>query len=76
MSSLNLHVTFTLLIVSHKEICLIWQRVTKWVFTPCVYTQNTQILRENSIMDENHIGPNINTILVQTSFRDGPYPSG
>ena len=25
-------------------------------------------------MDENHIGPNINTILVQTPVRDGPYP--
>ena len=53
-----------------------WHRVKNWVFTPCVYTQNTQIFLENSIMDENHIGPNINTIFVQISVRDGLYPSG
>ena len=37
------------------KICLIWQRVTKWVVTPCVYTQNTRIFQENSILEENHI---------------------
>ena len=58
-----------------RKICFIWQRVKKWVFTPCVYTQNTRIFQENSIMDENHLGPNINTI-AQTHDRDGPYPSG
>ena len=38
-----------------RKICLIWQRVTKWVFTPCVYTQNTQTFQENSILEETHI---------------------
>ena len=38
-----------------SKICLMWQRVTKWVFTPCVYTQNTRIFQENSILEENHI---------------------
>ena len=38
-----------------SKICVMWQRVTKWVFTPCVYTQNTQIFQENSILEENHI---------------------
>ena len=59
-----------------RRICFIWQRVKIWVFTPCVHTQNTQIFQENSIMDENHFGLNINTILVQTCVRDGLYPSG
>ena len=32
---------------------------------------NTQTFQANSIMDETHIGPNINTISVHTSVRDG-----
>ena len=59
-----------------RTICFIWHRVKYWVFTPCVYTQNTQNFQENSTMDENCIGPNINTISVHTSVRDGLYPSG
>ena len=45
-------------------------------FTPCVYNQNTQCFEENPIMDENQIGPNMNTTPVQKCVRDGPYPSG
>ena len=36
-----------------KQVCLIWQRVQKCVFTPCVYTQYTWNFQENSIMDKN-----------------------
>ena len=45
-----------------RKICLMRQRIKKWFFAPCVYTQNTRIFHENSIMDEKYIGLNINTI--------------
>ena len=63
-------------IVRHKGPCFTGHTVKSLVFTPCVCTQNTQIFRESSIMDENHIGPNIKTIFVHTSVRDGLCPSG
>ena len=63
-------------IVRHKKNLLHVAEGEKLGFTPCVYTQNTQIFQDNSIMDENHIGPNINTIPVQTSVKDGLHPSG
>ena len=36
-----------------KQFCLMWQRVQKCVFTPCVYTQYTGNFWENSTMDKN-----------------------
>ena len=36
-----------------KQFCLIWQRVQKCVFTPCVCTQYTRNFQENSIIDKN-----------------------
>ena len=39
-----------------------------------VYTQNTQFFQANPIMDENQIGPNINTP-VERYIRDRSYPS-
>ena len=45
-----------------RKFSLMPQRGKEWFFTPCVYTQITQIFQENSIMDEKHIGPNIDTI--------------
>ena len=39
-------------------------------------TQNTQFFQENPIIDENQIGPNLNTTPVHRFVRDGPYPSG
>ena len=45
-------------------------------FSPCVYTQNTQFFEENPKMDENQIGPNMNTTPVQKCVRDDPHPSG
>ena len=38
-----------------SKICLIRQRVTTWGFTPCVYTQNTHIFEETSILEEHHV---------------------
>ena len=52
------------------------QRVKKWFFTPCVYTQITQTFQENPILDEKHIGPNINTIPEQRVVIVGLYLSG
>ena len=43
----------------------------KMVFHPCVYTQKSQFFQENQIMDENQIGPNVNTIPVHRQNRDG-----
>ena len=48
----------------------------KMGFHPCVYTQNTQFFQENQIMDENQIGPNINTTPMHKGNREGSYPSG
>ena len=59
-----------------RKISLMPQRVTKWFFTPCVSTQNTQTFQENSIRDEKHIGPNINTIPKQSAVRVALYLSG
>ena len=56
--------------------CLMQQSVEKWLFTPCVFTQNTRIFQENSMIDKKHIGPNVNTVLEQSFVRDGLYLSG
>ena len=59
-----------------RQICLKHRRVKQWVFTLCVYTQNTKFFQENPMMDQNQFGPNINTTPVQSYVRDRPYPSG
>ena len=59
-----------------KQILLELVEVEKVGFHPVSILKILSFFRENAIMDENQIGPNMNTTPVQKYVRGGPYPSG